>query len=434
MKKIVNIGLVGFGTVGVGVYKILDMLSSKIESKVGAKVKIKCIVTKDVSKAKKLKYDKKIVSKNINDILNDPEIDIVVELIGGYEPARTFILDALKKGKHVVTANKAVLAKYWKEIHSTAKKNNALIYFESSVGAGIPIIQGLNEGLSANRIDEIYGILNGTTNFILTKMLKEKMDFKEALKIAQEKGFAEANPTTDISGMDAAHKLAILASLSTDNEINVSQVHTEGIENIKAEDVAFAEQEFGFVIKLLGIMKRDKESIELRVHPTLIPKQHLLASVDNEYNAIYVIGNTTGKTMFYGKGAGELPAASGVVGDIVYIARQVINGTAGKNPLVTFSKKDKIKVKKMEDIESRYYIRFSAIDKSGVLSKVSGILGKYNVSIAACVQHQNSGAKVPVIMTTHKAKEKDVKRAIKEIDKSLMIKTKTVFIRIEDKI
>ncbi|MFC1512591.1 homoserine dehydrogenase [bacterium] len=434
MKRKVNIGLIGLGTVGSGVVKILNNKSLDISTKAGADVVIKRIVTKDTKKAKHIKYNPKIVSKNIDDILNDPDIDIVVELIGGYEPARTFILKAIKKGKHIVTANKAVLAKYWDEIHSQAFKSNKLVYFEAAVGGGIPIIQGLNEGLSANTIESMYGILNGTTNYILTQMSKEQMSFKDALKTAQRAGFAEADPTFDIKGVDSIHKLAILSAIAYGKLIDIKDIYCEGIDKIYLEDINFAGKEFNLTLKLLGIAKHDKNKTEVRVHPTLIPRDHLLASVDNEYNAIYVKGDSAGKTMFYGKGAGRLAAASAVVSDIIYTARHIITGTAGEMPLVTYSRRNKLNVSNIDDLESKYYIRFQADDKPGVLSTISGILGKYKVSIESCSQKWRSTKYVPIIMLTHKAKEKNVKTALNQINKLKAIKAPSIFIRIEDEL
>lgn len=434
MKQQVNIGIIGFGTVAGGVYKILHTLAAQIREKSGADIVIKRIVTKDVEKVGDIKYDPKLISKNINDILNDPSIDIVVELIGGYEPARTFILDALKRGKHVVTANKAVLAKYWDEVQESARKHHALLYFEASVGGGIPIIQGLNEGLAANRIDAMYGILNGTTNYILTNMRKAGLDFFHALKLAQQKGFAEADPTFDIKGIDTAHKLAVLASIAYQAPVSVDNIFCEGIDAVEREDIVVAEEEFDCVVKLLAITKRTGNKIELRVHPTLIPKTHLLAAVDDEYNAIYVDGSAVGKIMFYGKGAGQLPAASAVVSDIMYIARKVVDGTAGTTPLVTYDRSKKLNVCSHDDIVSKYYIRFSVVDKPGVLSKISGVLGKYHVSIASCFQKGASAKAVPIVMLTHKAQEKNVQKALRTIDALAITKAKSVVLRVEDEI
>ena len=430
----VYIGIIGFGTVGVGVLKILKNIEKMIVEKIGGEIVIKKIVDKKLDRNWTIDFDKSILSDNVDDILNDPEIEIVVELIGGYEPARTIILKALEKKKHVVTANKAVLAKYWDEINQTCKKNNVLVYFEASVGAGIPVIQGLNEGLAGNKIKLICGILNGTTNYILTKMLKEKCTFDSALKKAQELGFAEADPTFDIKGIDTAHKLAILASIAYGSSITIDKVYVEGIDTIKSEDVDFASKELDFTMKLLAIAKKGKNGLELRVHPSFIPNEHLLSSVNNEFNAIFIIGDAAGEIMFYGKGAGELPAASGVVSDIIYISKHIINEIAGKSQFVTYTRRKDIKIMNILDIETKYYIRFDAVEAPGVLAKIAGILGKHNVSIASCFQKDVCQESVPVIITTHQTKEQNLRQAIEEIDSLGVTKTKTTFVRIEDKL
>ena len=433
-SKKVNIGIIGLGTVGIGVLKILKNIQDTISEKIGGEIVIKKIVNRTLDKNWNFEFDRSILSNNPDDILDDKEIDIVVELIGGYEPARTIILKALNNKKHVVTANKAVLAKYWDEINTTCKKNNVLVYFEASVCAGIPVIQGLNEGLSGNKIERISGILNGTTNYILTRMLKERCSFDAALKMAQEKGFAESDPTFDIKGIDAAHKLAILASIAYGTNISINDVYAEGIDGIKLEDIDFANKELDLAIKLLAMAKKTKNGLELRVNPVFLPKKHLLAAVQNEYNAVYVVGDATGEVMFYGRGAGELPAASGVVSDILYISKHIINEIAGKSQFVSYSSKQTMKILDIMDIETKYYIRFEAIEAPGALAKIAGILGKYNVSIATCFQREVRGKKVPVIITTHKSKERDVRTAIEEIDKLDVIKEKTVFIRIEEEL
>ncbi|MFC1566497.1 homoserine dehydrogenase [bacterium] len=430
--KTINIGIVGLGTVGTGVVKILNRISKDVQQKVGAKINIKTIVTLDRSRTKEVNLKNVKISKNYNDILNDKEIDIIVELIGGYEPARTMIIDALRAGKHVVTANKAVMAKYWDEIHALSIKKGLLVYFEASVGGAIPIIQGINEGLAANKINAIHGILNGTTNYILTKMLEEHTTFEDALKDAQRLGFAEADPTMDVKGTDAVHKLAILASIASGSSISFKDIYSEGIDNIDVQDVLFAKHEFDLVLKLIAIMKREKDSFELRVHPTLISSDHLLASVKNEFNAVFVDGDATGKTMFYGKGAGQLPAASAVTSDIIYVARHIANDTAGMLPLIAYDKEKKVKINSINDIESKYYLRFTVVDKPGVIAKIAGVLGKNNVSIESFVQKANIKTKVPVIMTTHTANEKNIRKALSEINRLSFIKAKTVLLRIEE--
>ena len=433
MKKIINLGLIGLGTVGTGVVKILRDNLSLIEKKAGTKVRIKKICDKDFKSSRKIKVDKKLLTGDIAEILNDPEIDIVIELIGGEEPARRIILEAMKRGKHIVTANKSLLSKHWDDIFSSAKQNKVAVYFEASVAGGVPVIQSLNEGLAANRIKSILGILNGTTNYILTKMTKEGINFKDALKEAQKKGFAEANPELDIEGIDATQKIAILSSIAFGAWINPGEIFCEGITAITKEDIKYAREEFGYILKLLATVKNTDREIEVRVHPTLVPVEHLLASVEDEFNAIYISGDAVGETMFYGKGAGQMTAASAVVSDIIYLSRNVYNGIAGKVPYVTYQRDKKVRIKQIDKIETKYYIRFSTIDRPGVLSKISGILGENNVSIASCYQKERAVSReVPIIMITHKAKEGDLQKALRQINQLSVVRAKSKFIRILD--
>jgi homoserine dehydrogenase len=353
--------------------------------------------------------------------------------MGGITPAKEYVLKALQKGKEVVTANKAILAEYGDEIWGEALKRQRFLGFEASVGGGIPIIKTLREALIGNQIRSIVGIVNGTTNYILTKMLEEKTDFKEALREAQKKGYAEADPTLDINGMDAAHKIAILASLAFGSFIKASQVYVEGIENIDLIDLNFAKN-FGYVIKLLAFAIKHKNHIEVRVHPTLIPENHVLASIRLNYNAFYVTGDFVGDVLLYGLGAGKEPTASAVVSDLI---TAIEFSFFKKKPFIkyplTFDKK-RYKIKPMEDVEFKYYFRFSAIDKPGVLSKISGVLGKYNISIASVVQigRQKKKQAVPIVMLTHEAKERNVLKALQEIDSLEVVSAPTKKYRIMD--
>ncbi|MFH1074702.1 MAG: homoserine dehydrogenase [Candidatus Firestonebacteria bacterium] len=432
MKNEIKIGLIGFGTVGASAVKIINNNNAKVNSRVGGKIVVKRIADKDIKTPRGIKIDKKILTTDAYKIINDPEIDIVVELIGGLEPAHKFIIDVLKNGKHVVTANKAVLAKYWEDIMETAKNNGVDVYIEASVGAGIPVIQALHDGLAANNIKSIYGIVNGTTNYILARMLEDKKDFAEVLKDAQEKGYAEADPSTDLEGRDAANKLAILSSIAFDTVVDLNDIYTEGISRITRKDMIDA-RELGYVIKLLAITKDCGNSLDVRVHPALISCEHQLAAVDDVYNGIYFVGDAVGPVMFYGRGAGGASAASAVVSDIIYIARNIINGIAGKVPSVFFEKgKSKIKIKPIEEVIFRYFLRFIVLDRPGVFSKIAGILAKHGISISSVDQkEQHSGSKVPVIMTTHEAKEKEMRKALGEIDKLSVIKEKSLALRIE---
>ena len=433
MKKI-NVGIVGFGTVGTGTAKILIENSLLIEERVGIPIVVKTIADHDIEKEREINVDPAILTKDANEILNDPEIDIVVELIGGYGYAKEFILKAIDKGKHVVTANKALLAVHGDEIFRAAYRKGVDIGFEASVGGGIPIIRALKEGLVANRIESIYGIVNGTTNYILTKMTSEGKKFGDVLKKAQEKGYAEADPTFDVEGVDAAHKLAVLISLAHGVRIRFEDIYTEGISKITPLDIEFA-REFGYRIKLLAITKDDKGKIEARVHPTMLRESAMLANVDGVFNAIYVTGDAVGSTMFYGRGAGMMPTGSAVVSDIADIARNIIKKSHQRVPPLGCSEgciKD-AKVKDISETVNHYYIRFSAMDKPGVLSKISGILGEKNISISSMIQKgRQVGGSVPIVMMTHEAKEKDVRKALDEIDRLPVVHEKTVFIRIEE--
>ena len=433
MKKI-NVGIVGFGTVGTGTAKILIENSLLIEERVGIPIVVKTIADHDIEKEREINVDPAILTKDANEILNDPEIDIVVELIGGYGYAKEFILKAIDKGKHVVTANKALLAVHGDEIFRAAYRKGVDIGFEASVGGGIPIIRALKEGLVANRIESIYGIVNGTTNYILTKMTAEGKKFGDVLKKAQEKGYAEADPTFDVEGVDAAHKLAVLISLAYGVRIRFEDIYTEGISKITPLDIEFA-REFGYRIKLLAITKDDRGKIEARVHPTMLKESAMLANVDGVFNAIYVTGDAVGSTMFYGRGAGMMPTGSAVVSDIADIARNIIKKSHQRVPPLGCSEgciKD-AKVKDISETVNHYYIRFSAMDKPGVLSKISGILGEKNISISSMIQKgRQVGGSVPIVMMTHEAKEKDVRKALDEIDRLPVVHEKTVFIRIEE--
>lgn len=433
MKDRINIGIIGFGTVGTGVVRILNQNSSLIERRLGIPVRIKGIADIDTKRDRGVKIEEGILTDNPLSLIGSPEVDIVVELIGGIEPAKTLILAALGKGKSVVTANKALLALHGEEIYSASETNSVEIGFEGAVGGGIPIIRSLKEGLVANKIESIYGIINGTSNYILTKMTDEGMGFSEALQNAQSKGYAETDPTLDIEGIDSAHKLVILATLAFGTPVNFNNIYTEGISKITPLDIDFA-REFGYKIKLLAIAKLMNDEIELRVHPTMVPEDYLISKVNGVFNAIYVIGDALGSTMFYGRGAGEMPTASAVLSDIIEISRNIIKGSKGRVPAFAFQagSRKRLKVREMENVISRYYLRFSALDRPGVLSKISGILGTNNISILSMIQKsRKEGEAVPVVMMTHEAKEKDVRNSLNEINLLPVVDSKTVFIRVE---
>ena len=420
-----NIGLIGTGTIGSGVIKILKKNSDLIRKRAGVEINLKKVCDVKLENAKKLGIGKENLTTDYNDILNDKEIDIVVELIGGYEPAKTIILKARQKGKHVVSANKAVIAKFGPELFEAAQKNKVNFYFEASVGGCIPILNALQVNYQAERINAVYGILNGTTNFILTKMGEGK-SYEDALKKAQELGFAERDPSFDVEGKDAAQKLIILASLIFNSKIK-EDIFTWGITRISRNDLEYA-KELGYTIKLLAIAKKSNNEVELRVHPTMIPIGHELATVKNELNAIYLIGENTGPVMLYGKGAGQLPTATVVLGDVISIAENMKNH-AVTAPIRYFNN---YLLKNIDKVVSRYYFRFMVVDKPGVLAKIAAVLGKNNISIAAVSQKEENKAVVPVIITTHDALERNMAKAIKEINKLDIVKEETVVVRIED--
>ncbi len=433
MKKI-RIGLLGFGTVGSGTAKILLDNQDVIESRLGAGLELKWIADLDVKTDRGVSVDKRILTTDAHMVIDDPAVDIVVELIGGYDPAKSFILRAIEKGKHVVTANKALLAAHGDEIFSAASRQGVEVGFEASVGGGIPLIRSIKEGLVANRIEGLFGILNGTANYILTKMTDEGSPFADVLKEAQALGYAEADPTFDVEGIDAAHKLTILLSIAYGVPIDFKAVSTEGISRITPLDIRFM-KEFGYRIKLLAISKDDGEAIEARVHPTLIPEDSLLANVNEAYNALYLKGDAVGNIMLYGPGAGMMPTGSAVVSDLVDVARNALKGAIGRVPMVGYqpgSVKPR-RIKAIEELDTQYYFRFSADDRPGVLSKISGILGKHDISIKSVHQKGRDvmGA-VPIVMITHEARESSVKSALAEIDRLDVVRDKTVLIRIED--
>jgi homoserine dehydrogenase len=431
-KEKISIGIIGLGTVGTGTVRIILDNKDVLKERLGFEINLRRVADIDIKRDRGINVPKEILTTDVDALLNDPNIDIVVELIGGIRPAKDFILEAVKNGKHIVTANKALLATEGNEIFNAAREAGVEIGFEASVAGGIPIIKIIREGLVANRIKAVYGIINGTSNYILTKMTEENVEFQDALREAQRLGYAEADPTLDIEGIDSAHKLTILASLSYGISISYKDIYTEGISGISAQDIGFA-SDLGYKVKLLAIAKEINNEIELRVHPTMLPNDYLISKVDGPFNAIYVKGDAIGSTLYYGRGAGDMPTGSAVVSDIVDIARNIKKNATGRLPIITGVSRD-IRIRKMDDVASMYYFRFSALDKPGVLSKISGILGNYNISIASVIQKgRRIGEAVPVVVLTHEAKEKDVRLAIREIDQLSVVMDKTVFIRVEGK-
>ncbi|MEO5361442.1 MAG: homoserine dehydrogenase [Nitrospirota bacterium] len=428
----VNVGIIGFGTVGSGTARIILQNAGLIERRTGKKIILRRIADLDTERDRGVAIPQGVLTTDAFEIINDPTIDIVVELIGGIEPAKKFMLAALKNGKHVVTANKALLATHGTEIFTEAEAQHRSIGFEAAVAGGIPIIKVMREGLAANNILSIYGIINGTSNYILTRMTKEGAPFDMVLKDAQRLGYAEADPTFDIEGIDTAHKLTLLASLSYGIGLSFDKVYKEGITAITPEDIAYA-SELGYKIKLLAIAKVVDSEIELRVHPTMLPEDYLISKVDDVLNAVYVVGDAVGETMYYGRGAGDMPTGSAVLSDIIDIASR------GETRCCSFlntaqSAGNGYKIKDISDIETMYYFRFTVVDKPGVLSKISGVLGEHNISISAVIQKgRREGEAVPLVVLTHKAKERDIVNAVREIDKTPVVAAKTRFIRVEDK-
>jgi homoserine dehydrogenase len=430
----INVGLIGFGTVGTGVVRVLKENASVIRDKLGCDVFLKRIADTDLIRDRGVKVEEGVLTENADDVINDPDISIVVELIGGTTAAKDLIMRALNGGKHVVTANKALLSTHGKEIFQTAEQKGLAIGFEASVGGGIPIIKALREGLSANRVDSIYGIINGTANYILTKMTSEGRKFEDVLAQAQKKGYAELDPSYDVEGIDTAHKLAILINLAYGTYSSLDAIYTEGISRITELDVKFA-REFGYRIKLLAIAKAREGSIEARVHPTMVPERHPLAKVDGVFNAVFIHGNAVGDTMFYGRGAGMMPTASAVVSDVMDICRDLTKGVPARLSPLSYTEnavKD-IGIKNMDDLELPYYLRFSAVDKPGVLSRISGVLGAHNISISSVIQKgRKVGEAVPLVITTHNARERELRMAIAEIEKLDVVVDRVMFIRIEE--
>ena len=438
MSKDISIGLIGFGTIGSGVVKLLQDNDELIQKRLGARLVIKKIADIDIETPRPVEVDRTILTTDAQEVLDDPEVSIVVELIGGYTHAKTIVLKAIYGGKHVVTANKALIATHGNEMFEAAEKEKVNIGFGASVGGTIPIIKTLKESLAGNNIDSVFGIMNGTCNYILTRMTSEGKDFQSVLTDAQDLGFAEADPTYDIEAIDTAHKLAITLSLSYGKRVALDDIYREGISQTSPLDIQFA-GELGYTIKLLAIAIRRGDVIEARIHPTMIPFDHILASVNGNFNAFHLMGDASGSVFLYGQGAGMMPTASAVVGDLIDISRDIMVGARRRVPLRSY-KKDRIgdiDLLPMDDVMTNYYFRFSAVDRPGVLSKISGILGKHDISLSSVIQKEKKFDRdqgVPVVMTTYKSMEKNVRMALEEIDNTLedVVFGKTTLIRIED--
>ena len=425
----VKLGLVGTGTVGGGCIDILKSHREEFKRHYGIDVELVRVCSRNPEQAIEHGVED-IFTQDFHDILNDPDIDIVIELIGGTTVARDVVLGALRAGKNVVTANKALMATHGEEVMRTAEEAGKEIAFEASVGGGIPIIDPMKHSLIANRIDSVMGIVNGTTNYMLTRMAEDDMPYADVLAEAQAKGFAEADPTADVDGLDAAAKIAILASIAFNSRVTIDDVHAEGIRNITPLDLEIA-KDMGYCVKLLAHAHRTDEGIDVRVHPTMLPLSHQLATVNGVYNAIYVTGDAVGETMFFGEGAGSGPAASAVMGDVLEVARHV---TLGVGPLVGCTCTDDLPIVPMEELKTKYYIRFKVADRSGVLAAMAGVFAKHNVSVYSVVQRgKKDGGSVDLVYVTHTAREKSVRDVLAEIaELDDVLRDEPSVIRVED--
>jgi len=433
MKQI-DVGLLGCGTVGTGVAKLLIDSSEVIGARLGATLNLKWVADIDIETDRGIQFDEGVLTTDANSVVNDPNIDVIIEMIGGEGVAKELILKAIENGKQVITANKALLASQGNALFKAAAEKGVDLAFEAAVGGCMPIIKAMRESLVANRIQSMIGILNGTCNYILTKITEERSAFGDALTEAQTRGYAEADPTLDVEGIDTAHKIAILTALAYGMEINLPEVYIEGITKITPLDVEFAEH-FGYRIKLLAISKNHGDKIEARVHPTMIPFGNLLSNVSGTVNSVMISGDAVGDIMLYGRGAGMMPTASAVISDVVDIARNLMAETTRRIPALSFQRNhiQSIKIMSMDEIVTHYYFRFTALDRPGVLSKISGVLGNYDISIQSVQQKgRKTDGSVPVVMMSHLAKEVDVQKALAEIYNLDVVSDKPVLIRIED--
>lgn len=427
MRK-VKIALLGIGNVGSGVWKILNKNRYEIRKRSGYDIEVKKILVKDINKKRSIEVPEGVLTDDIDSILKDDEIRIVVELMGGIEPAKDYMIRAIRYKKHVVTANKLVIATRGAELIDAANEEGVMLYYEASVGGGIPIIHGINESLTANKIEEVMGIINGTTNYILTKMSLEGMDFETALKEAQLKGYAEADPTSDVEGYDAMYKLAILSNLAFGAEVNLKSIYREGITSIKPVDILYA-KELGYTIKLLAVAKDHEGALELRVHPAMIPSIHPLANVNDAFNAVFIRGNAIGDLMLYGKGAGDLPTGSAVVGDIISILRNNLDLSPNYD---TKQFGNIVRFNSMERTQCGYYIRITVKDVPGIFGEIASILGKNGVSLSSVIQKAKGEEFVPLVFITHKTEEGKINKSIEDIAKMKAVQKIENLIRVEE--
>ncbi|MDX1334161.1 MAG: homoserine dehydrogenase [Gammaproteobacteria bacterium] len=430
----VKVGLLGLGTVGGGTATVLKRNAEEIARRAGRGIVVDYAANLDLSRASELGLDEVRLTQDAFDVVNDPEVDVVVELIGGYEPARELVLTAIKNGKHVVTANKALIAMHGNEIFTAAQEQGVMVAFEAAVAGGIPIIKAIREGLAANQIQWAAGIINGTGNFILTEMRDKGRDFDDVLKEAQALGYAEADPTFDVEGIDAAHKLTIIASIAFGIPLQFDKCFTEGITKITRDDVAYAE-ELGYRIKHLGVTRKTDKGVELRVHPTLIPERRLIANVDGVMNAVLVQGDAVGPTLYYGAGAGDEPTASAVVADIIDVARTMTADPGNRVPHLAFQpdQLSDLAVLPMDEVETAYYLRLQADDRPGVMADVTRILAEQEISIEALIQKEpeEGATSLPIILLTHRITEKQMNAAIEAIEALATVHKPVMRIRVE---
>lgn len=430
----IKVGLLGFGTIGTGVVRVFQQNIDLLESRLGAGIELARIADLDTTTDRGVVIEDGLLTDDAQALLNDPEIQVVIELIGGYEPARTFVLQAIRNGKHIVTANKALLALHGEEIFQAAEDAGVEVMFEAAVGGGIPVISAIKENLGANDFSSMYGILNGTCNYILTRMDEGGDDFADVLADAQKQGYAEADPTFDVEGVDTAHKLALLISLCFGTRVDFDQIYTEGISRITALDIEYA-RDFGYTLKLLAIGKRCGDRIEARVHPTMVPEDYPLAAINGVYNSVRLVGDFSGPVMLSGFGAGMDATASAVMGDVLSIARGLKNDSGKRSPSLgcPLSEMESYEIKPMEQLFTPYYLRFSVKDQPGVLAQIAGILGNHEISIESMIQpHRHEAEAVPIVFMTHVAEERNVRAALAEIDKLDVIQEETLLIRIEE--
>jgi len=434
MPKI-NVGIIGFGTVGAGTVEVLIKNRELITNRVGMELVVKKIADLDIDSDRGVFVDRHLLTRDAMEVIDDPEIQVVVELIGGVEKAKEYILEAMERGKHVVTANKALLAEYGQEIYRRAEQCNVNLAFEATVGGGIPIIGALRYGLAANRIQSAMGILNGTSNYILTKMTQKDLPYNVVVQEAVNLGIAEDPPTLDVDGTDAAHKLAILISIAFGSPVSFKGIYKEGIDFLTPDDIRFA-GEFGYRVKLLAIARNLGDCVEARVHPTMIPRDHILANVNEAYNAIYLEGDFVGPNLYYGLGAGRRPTGSAVVSDIMNLARRIRLGPNSSIPPLGHVRAPgkEVLIQPIEELNSAYYFRFSALDMPGVLSKIAGILGEQDISISSVIQKgREINGSAPIVMLTHEAQEGNVRKALSLMNNLEVLTDKTIMIRVENR-